>query len=54
MLVSAGKKEQLLMATSFEKTPVLESLFNSEYCELFKNIYFEEHLHATASEKMVS
>ena len=25
-------------------TPVLESLINSEYCETFKSIYFEEHL----------
>ena len=34
---------------------MLESLFNkvagleSEICEIFKNIYFEEHLRATAS-----
>ena len=26
------------------KIPVLESLFNSEYCEIFRSTYFEEHL----------
>ena len=26
-------------------------MFSSEYCEIFKNIYFEEHLQTTASEK---
>ena len=31
-----------------EKTPLLESLFNSEYCKIFKSIYFEEHLWAAA------
>ena len=44
------------------KTPVLESFFNKvtdlqtptqvfscEYCEIFKNTYFEEHLQTTAS-----
>ena len=25
------------------KTPLLESLFNSEYCEIFNSTYFEEH-----------
>ena len=34
------------------KTPVLESLFNSEYCEIFKSTYFEEHLRTAASENM--
>ena len=39
----------------YRKTPVLESLFNkvagleSEICEIFKNIYFEDHLRTTAS-----
>ena len=34
------------------KTPVLESLFNSEYCEIFQSTYFEEHLQTTASENV--
>ena len=29
-------------------------MFSSEYCEIFKNIYFEEHLQTTASEKTKS
>ena len=28
------------------------SLFNSEYCEIFKSMYFEEHLQAAASENV--
>ena len=36
----------------YRKTPVLESLFNSEYCEIFKSTYFEEHLRTAASEDM--
>ena len=32
------------------KTPVLESLFNSEYWEIFKRTYFEEHLQTATSE----
>ena len=32
------------MVASYRKTPVLESLFNSEYCEIFKSTYFEEIL----------
>ena len=27
-----------------------EHLFNSEYCEIFKSAYFEEHLRTAASE----
>ena len=27
-------------------------LFNSEYCEIFKSTYFEEHLRTTVSEKV--
>ena len=38
------------MAASYRKTPVLESLFNSEYCEIFKSTYFEEHFQTAASE----
>ena len=38
------------MAASYTKTPVLESLFNSKYCEIFQSTYFEEHLQMTTSE----
>ena len=40
------------MAASYRKTPVLESLFNSEYCKIFKSTYFEEHLRTGASENV--
>ena len=44
--------EDLLVAASYRKTPVLESLFNSEFCEISKSTYFEEHLRTTASENL--
>ena len=50
MLTSANKKEHLLVAASYRKTPMLESLSNSEYCKIFKSTYFEEHLRMAASE----
>ena len=34
------------------KTPVLETLFNSEHCEIFNSTYFEEHLRTAASENV--
>ena len=34
------------------KASVLESLFNSEHCKIFKNTYFEEHLRTAASENV--
>ena len=34
------------------KSPVLESLFNSEYCEIFQRTYFEEHLRGSAPENV--
>ena len=34
------------------KTHVLESLFNSECCGIFKSTYFEEHLLTAASENV--
>ena len=40
------------MAASYTKKPVLESLFNSEYCETFHSTYFEEHLQTAASENV--
>ena len=48
MLASAGKKEHLFLRTPpsgcflQENTCVRWSLFNSEYCEIFKSAYFEE------------
>ena len=38
------------VAASYRTTPVLESLSNSEYCEIFKKTYFEEHLRTAVSE----
>ena len=43
-------KEDLLVAASYRRTPVLECLFSSEYCEIFKSTYGEELLHMAASE----
>ena len=34
------------------ETHVLESLFNSEYCEILKSTYFEEHLRTAASKNV--
>ena len=45
-------KEHLLLAASYRETHVLESLFNSEYCEIFKSTYFEERLRTAASENV--
>ena len=35
-----------------KKAPVLEFLFNSEYCEIFKSTHFEGHLRTAASENV--
>ena len=56
MLTSACKiehlfQEHLLAAASYRKTHVLESVFNSDYCEVFKSTYFE-HLRTTASKNV--
>ena len=40
------------MTASYTKTPVLESLLNSEYCEIFQSTYFEEHFQTAASENV--
>ena len=45
-------KEYLLVAASYRKMPVLESLFNSEYCKIFKRTYLEEHLRTAASQNV--
>ena len=34
------------------KIPVLESVFNSEYCKTFKSTHFEEHMRTAASENV--
>ena len=38
------KKLFLKILQYSQETAVLESLFNSEYYEIFKSTYFEEHL----------
>ena len=37
------------MAASYRATPVFESLFTSEYCKIFKSIFFEKHLQTTGT-----
>ena len=34
------------------KTPVMESLLNSEYCKIFKSTYYEEHMQMAASQNV--
>ena len=47
------KKTDFKKLTIFtEKNPLLESLFNSKYCEIFKSSYFEEHQRTAASENV--
>ena len=47
-------KKSINMLTSFgcflQETPMLESLFNYEYCEIFQGTYFEEHLQKVTSQ----
>ena len=40
------------MAASYRETPVLVSLFNPKYCQIFTRIFFEEHLRTAVSENM--
>ena len=40
------------MAASYRKTPVLESFFNFEYCEIFKSTYFEKDQPTAPSENV--
>ena len=47
MLTSAGEKEHLLKNFSYWLL-----LANSEYCKIFKSIYYEEHLQMAASENV--
>ena len=51
-LTLACKKTLFLRGPAVRRTAVLESLFNSRYCEIFKNTYFEEHLGTAASENV--
>ena len=39
-------------ACNFIKKETLAQVFSCEFCEIFKNIYFLEHLRATASENI--
>ena len=41
------------MAASYRETPVLAPLFNSEYCQIFTGIFFEEHLRTASSENVL-
>ena len=34
------------------RTPVSGPLFNFDYCEIFQNTYFEEHVQTAASENV--
>ena len=57
MLTLAFKKVHLFKKRPpsgcfLRKTPLLESLFSSEYCEIYKSTYFEEHLRTAASENV--
>ena len=46
-------KKELLVAASYRKIPVLESIFSSEYWEIFKSLFLEEHLRTSASENVI-
>ena len=37
-------------ACNFVKKKTSTPMFSCEYCKIFKNIYYEEHLHTAASE----
>ena len=39
-----------LQTCNFVKKGLLTQVFSSTYCEIFKNIYFEEHLLTAASD----
>ena len=51
------KKAVLLKASQYSQdeleTPVLESLLNSDYYEIFKGTYFEELLSTASSENVL-
>ena len=41
-----------LFGCFLQEKPMLEFLFNYEYCEIFKRTYFEEYLQTAASENV--
>ena len=47
------KKAVEKLSNIHRKAPLLESLFNSEYCKIFKITYFEEHLRTVASKNVL-
>ena len=42
------------MWSKFDNVNPATQMFSREYCEFFKNIYFQEHLRTAASEKTQS
>ena len=50
--ISLQKKSPFLRRPAVRRIAMLESLFNSAYCKIFKNTYFEEHLRTAASENV--
>ena len=42
------------MWSKFDNANPATHMFCREYCEIFKNIYFEEHVRTAASEKIKS
>ena len=52
MLTLTCKKEHLFLRIPPSGCLLQESLFNFEYCEIFKSTYFEEHLRTAASENV--
>ena len=58
MVTSDCKKEHLFLRTPpsgcfFQKNTCVAVSFDSEYCEIFKSTYFEEHLRTAASENVL-
>ena len=49
VLESLFDKVAGLRSCNFIKKRLLTQVFSCEICEIFKNIYFEEHLRMTAS-----
>ena len=54
--VKFSVKKSINMLTScgwfLTTAPSFESVFNTEYCEIFQSPYFEEHLQTAASENV--
>ena len=47
--ISQYSQESCRHATVLKRHPTPIQVFPSEYCEIFKNTYFEEHLKTAAS-----